>query len=133
MYETLGVPRNPTESMLKEAYRRLAREWHPDKNAHRIKEATVRFATVSRAYDVLSDPVKRRIYDRLGDDGLQRWQDGDPSIDKDGNEIARRSAGAVYTNEPPPPRKGTAAPGWDSMDDVITDLFAWLERKLMSP
>ena len=132
MYDVLGVSRDPSEQALKESYRRLAREWHPDKNLHRSEEATRRFAAVSRAYGVLSDPVQRRIYDILGDDGLQRWQDGDPSIDAEtGREIVRDKR--VYTNEPPPPPKGMAAPGWDSMDDFITSLFAWLERRLMGP
>ena len=132
IYDVLGVSRDPSEQALKESYRRLAREWHPDKNLHRSEEATRRFAAVSRAYGVLSDPVQRRIYDNLGDDGLQRWQDGDPSIDAEtGREIVRDKR--VYTNEPPPPPKGMAAPGWDSMDDFITSLFAWLERRLMGP
>ena len=58
MYDVLGVSRDPSARDLKEAYRQLAREWHPDKNLHRHEEATARFATVSRAYAVLTDPVQ---------------------------------------------------------------------------
>jgi len=61
LYEVLGVPQNATAEEIKKSYRRLAREWHPDNNS--LPEATRRMAEINAAYEVLSDPVKRRVYD----------------------------------------------------------------------
>jgi len=65
-YETLGVSREATPDEIKKAYRRLARELHPDVNPS--EEAAERFKSVTHAYDVLSDPNERQRYD-LGGDG----------------------------------------------------------------
>jgi uncharacterized membrane protein YsdA (DUF1294 family) len=64
-YAILGVPRNATLEQIKEAYRRLAKEYHPDKNPS--PEAEERFKLVKEAYQVLSDPAKRAEYDALYD------------------------------------------------------------------
>jgi len=66
-YETLGVSRDAAPDELKRAYRRLARLHHPDAN-HDDPEAAERFKEIQRAYEVLSDPEKRRRYDLFGDD-----------------------------------------------------------------
>ncbi|CAJ0751566.1 14449_t:CDS:2 [Entrophospora sp. SA101] len=62
-YELLGVQTNATEDEIKKAYRRRALEWHPDKNHHRIEEATGQFSLLQEAYEVLSDPNERTWYD----------------------------------------------------------------------
>ena len=63
-YAILGVPRNATQEEIKRAYKRLARQYHPDVN--KSPEAEEKFKEINEAYAVLSDPEKRRIYDTYG-------------------------------------------------------------------
>jgi len=69
-YELLGVERDASEVEVKKAFRRLARELHPDVNRH-DPEAEEKFKAAGEAYEILSDPERRRIYDRLGHEGLR--------------------------------------------------------------
>ena len=66
-YKTLGVPRTATPAEIKKAFRKLARDLHPDKNPG-DKSAEQRFKAVNEANEVLSDPAKRAKYDRFGKD-----------------------------------------------------------------
>lgn len=63
-YEVLGVRRGATQEEIRKAYRKLARQYHPDVN--KSPEAPRRFTEVQEAYDVLSDEQKRRVYDQVG-------------------------------------------------------------------
>lgn len=65
-YEVLGVPRDASPDDIKKAYRKLALKWHPDKNLDRRELAEEKFKKLSAAYEVLSDPRKREIYDNCG-------------------------------------------------------------------
>src|SRR5215216_4099541 len=69
-YQVLGVERSASETDVKKAFRRLARELHPDVNAH-DPEAEEKFKEAAEAYEVLSDPERRRTYDRFGHEGLR--------------------------------------------------------------
>jgi molecular chaperone DnaJ len=69
-YEVLGVDRNADEATIKKAYRKLAMQYHPDKNPDN-KEAEEKFKEASEAYEVLSDKEKRQIYDQYGHSGLE--------------------------------------------------------------
>ena len=69
-YETLGVDRSASEGEIKKAFRRLARELHPDVNSH-DPEAEEKFKQAAEAYEVLSDPMRRQTYDTFGSDGLR--------------------------------------------------------------
>ncbi|XP_057525278.1 uncharacterized protein LOC130804738 [Amaranthus tricolor] len=70
-YKIMQVDRNAKEEDLKKAYRKLAMKWHPDKNPNNKKDAEAKFKQISEAYDVLSDPQKRQIYDQYGEEGLK--------------------------------------------------------------
>lgn len=65
-YDVLGVPQDADISTIKKSYRTLAMKWHPDKNPNNKAEATERFKQISEAYEVLSDPKRRRKYDLYG-------------------------------------------------------------------
>src|SRR5947207_64008 len=87
-YDVLGVKRDASEDEIKKAYRKLAREFHPDRNPG-DKKAEGKFKEVQEAYDILSDTAKRSQYDRFGTVGPDgggagpggsgfRWQWGGP-------------------------------------------------------
>jgi DnaJ-class molecular chaperone len=66
-YETLGVSKSATEAELKSAYRKKALEWHPDRHQGADKEAAEKkFKEINEAYQVLSDPQKKQVYDQYG-------------------------------------------------------------------
>lgn len=68
-YEVLGLDRSASESEIKKAYRKLALEFHPDRNPSH--DAEEKFKEASEAYEVLSDPSRRQIYDAYGHSGLE--------------------------------------------------------------
>ena len=69
-YETLGVARTASDDEIKKAYRRLAMQYHPDRNDG-ARDAEEKFKEITEAYDVLRDPNKRAAYDRYGEAGLR--------------------------------------------------------------
>ena len=72
-YSVLGVPREASDDAIRKAYRKLALKWHPDRHAADEREAAEKeFKRVSEAYEVLSDPEKRKRYDRFG----ENWEHG---------------------------------------------------------
>jgi curved DNA-binding protein len=71
-YKILGVERNAGEDDIRKAYRKLAMQYHPDRNPN-DKQAEERFKEINEAYQVLNDPTKRSHYDRLGSD-YSNWQ-----------------------------------------------------------
>ncbi|XP_047149859.1 dnaJ protein homolog 1-like [Vigna umbellata] len=70
-YKILQVDKSAKDDDLKKAYRKLAMKWHPDKNPNNKKEAEAKFKQISEAYEVLSDPQKKAIYDQYGEEGLK--------------------------------------------------------------
>ena len=65
-YGILGIPKNASDTEIKKAYRRLAMQYHPDRNPGKDKWANEKFKEINEAYGVLGDPQKRRQYDQFG-------------------------------------------------------------------
>jgi len=81
LYEILGVPRDADDTALKKAYKKQAITYHPDKQSGTSAEkasAEDKFKDVAKAFEVLSNPNQRAIYDRYGEEGLQAAQNGTP-------------------------------------------------------
>src|SRR3954462_3668316 len=88
-YKILGVEKNASEEDIKKAYRKMARKLHPDLNPN-DKEAHKKFQQVNEANEVLSDPEKRKKYDKYGKD----WQHGEEF------EKAQQSRARSYSGQP---------------------------------
>lgn len=65
-YQVLGLSKTATEADIKKAYKKLAIKWHPDKNLNNKEQAVQKFREITQAYQNLSDPEKRKIYDTYG-------------------------------------------------------------------
>lgn len=73
-YKVLDIDRAADEATIKKAYRKLSRKYHPDKSKE--PEAEAKFVEIARAYEVLSDPEKRTVYDRHGEEGVKQLESG---------------------------------------------------------
>ena len=102
-YATLGVPRTASEKEIKAAYRKLARQYHPDVN--KDPKATDRFKTINEAYEVLSDATKRSKYDQLGSD----WE----RIERE-QELARQYQGQA---------RGPSSAEFENFSDFFQTFF----------
>ena len=85
-YQTLGISRTASDKDIKQAYRKLARKYHPDVNPGN-KSAEEKFKEINNAYEVLSDPEKRKKYDQFGD----KWQYADQFAGAQGNPFGGAS------------------------------------------
>lgn len=83
-YELLGIQRGADDAAIKAAYRRLAKECHPDRH-NGCTQQEARFKAINEAYDVLKDPQKRAAYDRFGKDAFRNGGSGDPFGDANFN------------------------------------------------
>jgi DnaJ-related protein SCJ1 len=74
LYKVLDLHRSASEKDIRHAYKKLSRKFHPDKNKE--PNAEEKFVEIAHAYEVLSDPTKRQIYDRHGEAGLKAHEGG---------------------------------------------------------
>ncbi len=95
-YDILGVPRSADEKEIRQAYRRLARQHHPDVNPG-DEEAAERFKTINAAYEVLSDADKREKYDRYGD----RWEQAEHFEQQGGPDFSQFFHGGNFGGHGP--------------------------------
>ncbi|KNC50746.1 DnaJ domain-containing protein [Thecamonas trahens ATCC 50062] len=75
-YKILGIPRDSPERVIKKAFRAAARKHHPDRSKLPKENAEEKFREISKAYEVLSDPELREVYDRHGEEGIDRMNNG---------------------------------------------------------
>ena len=101
-YKALGVAKGATADEIKKAYRKLALKWHPDRVEPAKKdEAQSKFQELGEAFEVLSEPEKRKVYDQVGEEGLQGGFSGDESGGMPGGFHfggGERSSGGVRTH-----------------------------------
>jgi curved DNA-binding protein len=93
-YSVLGVSRNATDTDIKKAYRKLAMQYHPDRNPGKEKWANEKFKEINEAYGVLGDPEKRRQYDQFGTVGNLGDIFGSPSTRTTFEEMMKDFGGA---------------------------------------
>lgn len=94
-YQVLGVEPEADEAQIRSAYRRLARQHHPDKNGGEASEV---WDSITRAYEVLADPQRRQLYDRWGEEGLTRGSMGAPQM----SVLVDLPLASLWTREPVP-------------------------------
>jgi len=104
-YEILGVPRDASQDDIRKAYRRLAKQYHPD--ISKEKNADARYREINEAHEVLKDPDKRAKYDTLG----ANWQQGQDFTPPPGWQDMRGGARVEYGGE------------WDSFSDFFKTVF----------
>ena len=108
-YGVLGIPRNASAPEIKKAYRKLAMEYHPDRNPGKEKWANERFKEINEAYGVLGDPQRRRQYDQFGTVGNIGDIFGSPSTATTFEEMMKDFNGAGLR--------------FDFLDDIFGDFL----------
>jgi DnaJ-class molecular chaperone len=108
-YQILGVPRNASDEEIKKAYRRLAMQYHPDRNPGKENWANDKFKEINEAYGVLGDPQKRRQYDKFGTVGNIGDIFGSPFTRTTFSDMMRDFGGAGL--------------GFDFLDDIFGDVL----------
>ncbi|MGH7208971.1 MAG: DnaJ C-terminal domain-containing protein [Nitrospiraceae bacterium] len=121
-YDILGVSRAVAQDEIKKAYRKLARQYHPDLHAGARKtEMETKFKELNEAHEVLGDPETRKKYDRYG----HRWKDAEAYEKARQQAGADRGGGTAWRWESGP--ESTAEPGFD-FGDIFENLFSGRTR-----
>ena len=126
-YQVLGVLQNATQDEIKKAYKRQAKQHHPDRNRGE-KSAEERFKEVSEAYQVLSDPQKKQHYDLFGHNGFRNgsgYGNRNPHADSTGGY--HRSSGPYTSGFAAEDLNGDGA----RFEDIFNEIFggAWRYRR----
>ena len=108
-YQILGVPRNATEEQIKKSYRKLAMQYHPDRNPGKEKWANEKFKEINEAFSVIGDPEKRRQYDQFGTVGNIGDIFGNPYTRTTFEDVMKDFGGSGL--------------GFDFLDDIFGDFL----------
>ena len=108
-YKSLGVPRNASDAEIKKAYRKLAMQYHPDRNPGKEKWANEKFKEINEAYGVLGDPEKRKQFDQFGTVGDIGDIFGSPFTRTTFQDMMKDFGGAGL--------------GFDFLDNIFGDVF----------
>ncbi len=128
LYATLGVPKTATAEDLKKAYRKLTRQFHPDRNPGN-KQAEERFKQVSNAYDILADASKRQHYDEFGEmsltlgfdaDRARRYKQAQAHAQAQAQAQAQSRSQSTFDNDD---LEEVADPRATNFDDFLTRMF----------
>jgi molecular chaperone DnaJ len=130
-YELLGVARGADETAIKAAYRKLAKECHPDRH-NGCSEQAERFKAISEAYDILKDPQKRAAYDRFGKAAFHNGGSGDPFADAGFNGFSDIFS-TIFGEFMDPRARQNAARGADLRYDLelsLEEAFTGVEKTI---
>ncbi len=108
-YRILGVPRNASAQEIKKAYRKLAMQYHPDRNPGKEKQANEKFKEINEAYAILGDPQKKKQYDQFGTVGDIGDIFGSPATRTTFEDLMKDFGGAGL--------------GFSFLDDIFGDLL----------
>ncbi|MCW2688328.1 MAG: DnaJ-class molecular chaperone with C-terminal Zn finger domain [Mycobacterium sp.] len=120
-YEILGIPRDATGEQIQQAFRSLARKYHPDVN--KDPSAEDRFKDINEAYSVLSDPDTRKRYDRFGDDFRQVPEDWEERVGAGGGFGDFRGGGGGRSGPRVQYSQGFGGAGGINVEDLFGSLF----------
>eukprot|EP00180_Rhodochaete_pulchella_P002992 Plantae.Rhodophyta-Rhodochaete_pulchella.ctg4807.p1 GENE.Plantae.Rhodophyta-Rhodochaete_pulchella.ctg4807~~Plantae.Rhodophyta-Rhodochaete_pulchella.ctg4807.p1 ORF type:complete len:365 (+),score=61.89 Plantae.Rhodophyta-Rhodochaete_pulchella.ctg4807:72-1097(+) len=122
-YDLLGVGRDADENEIKKAYKKMAMKWHPDRNPDNKELADKKFKAVSEAYQVLSDPKKKEVYDRYGEEGLKAGMADSPQRGAPGNPFAAGGGGVPPGFNFGFSGNGMRGGGFRDADDLFREMF----------
>ena len=131
-YELLGINRGADDASIKAAYRKLAKECHPDRH-NGCREQEARFKAISEAYDILKDPQKRAAYDRFGKAAFQNGGGGDPFAEGGFNGLSDIFSSIFGEFMDPRGARQNAARGADLRYDLelsLEEAFTGIEKTI---
>uniref|UniRef100_A0A915BX69 DnaJ homolog dnj-20 n=1 Tax=Parascaris univalens TaxID=6257 RepID=A0A915BX69_PARUN len=126
-YKILGVPRNANANQIKKAYRKLAKELHPDRHSDDAM-AHEKFQDLGAAYEVLSDPEKRKIYDRHGEEGVKKMSGNGGGHDPFSSFFGDFFGGGQTQEEGTPRGADVVVDLWVSLEEVYNGNFVEVKR-----
>src|SRR5213082_2618441 len=131
-YDLLGLQRGADEAAIKAAYRRLAKECHPDRH-NGCRESEARFKAINEAYDILKDPQKRAAYDRFGKAAFQNGGGGGDPFGEAGFNGFSDIFSTIFGEFMDPRAQQNAARGADLRYDVqlsLEEAFTGIEKTI---